>query len=776
MSKIRCFKFIALLSFGFAGAAGAETYAPVKTLCAERYEENAARCGAARLVSGNVAPGLLQETSMGVYETSSSVTLKLDREEFDPPQGGRVRLVHSLRIYGFKGARASLTTELRGFNRTFSVKVLSPEGETLNCRIAGDGMNESVLQVPVKSLPAEFALYIGDDGGFSFVVSGLSDSSSYVLDGKTTLFKGLWKDGYGYRPLGVSTAFASEEPGKKAEITVDEHFVALAAPEKKVDIPCIVKPAKTFDPVKEGWPLVFADEFEGDSINWANWYHRGRNCSGVLGKHTRVDGKGVLEIEADYGKDGKKLESASLRSKREFVYGYFEAKVKLTRQNGWWAAFWMYGRINSDPFVDGLEIDIFEDYYTRKITPQGKNRLQLDHNLHMYLGDQLKSWNYNSELEGDIDDWVVIGCKWTPFEISYYVNGKLLESAANHSNWSSVTYDAINHAVATAPLHLIVSGQVMSKSWPWFDKTNAKFPETYKVDYVRAYAMPEDGASLPSVAWKGAAAADDGVLKFFDEGEKMRFEVEPSVSAKSGAKIAGVYLFDAGYLIGHKKEAPYVFDVEMTKDWYSKTRYMGTGRQKSVPDLAKAPHSFVAFVQDENGAVAHTGKTIRRHPRFFKPGSKPHEGAAQQVPGKLVMWKYDEGGEGVAYHDTSKGNAYSRSGQARRKEGDVDCTASELASIMPGEWVNYTVDIAKAGSYRAEMRYGTAMQGRHAVYVVVDGDVAGVFDFEYADDADSWALNKRAFIDELELPQGRHVISLYSHAQLNIGSVTFTAK
>jgi hypothetical protein len=203
---------------------------------------------------------------------------------------------------------------------------------------------------------------------------------------------------------------------------------------------------------------------------------------------------------------------------------------------------------------------------------------------------------------------------------------------------------------------------------------------------------------------------------------------------------------------------------------------MNTGRQKSVPDFAKAPHSFVAFVQDESGAVSHTAKVIRRHPRFFKPGCKPHEGAAQQVPGKLVLWKYDEGGEGVAYHDTTKGNAYSRSRQAQRKEGDVDCTASELASIMPGEWVNYTVDIAKAGSYRAEMRYGTAMQGRHAVYVTVDGETAGAFRFEYTDDADSWTLNKRAFIDELKLPQGRHVISLYSHAQLNIGSVTFTAK
>ena len=181
-------------------------------------------------------------------------------------------------------------------------------------------------------------------------------------------------------------------------------------------------------------------------------------------------------------------------------------------------------------------------------------------------------------------------------QAAYYVNGRLLESAANHSNWPSVTYDAINHAVATAPLHLIVSGQVMGKSWPWFDKTGAKFPETYKVDYVRAYAMPEKSASLPSVEWRGAAAEDDGTLKFFDEGEKMRFEVAPSVSAKSGAGIACVYLYDAGYLIGYKKKAPYVFDVELTKDWYSRTRYMSTGRQKVVPDFAKAPHSFVAFV------------------------------------------------------------------------------------------------------------------------------------------------------------------------------------
>ena len=280
---------------------------------------------------------------------------------------------------------------------------------------------------------------------------------------------------------------------------------------------------------------------------------------------------------------------------------------------------------------------------------------------------------------------------------------------------------------------------------------------------------------MPKIAWAGAAAKDDGKLKFFDVGDKMRFEVEASPS-DAGSELVGVYLYDAGYLIGYKSRPPYVFEVEMTGEWYGKTRYMNTGRQKVVPDFGKAPHSFVAFVQDRSGAVSYTPKVIRRHPRFFNPSTRPFEGVAQKIPGKLTLWRYDEGGQGVSYFDTSKGNAYAKSGQSRRVEGDVDCTVSELASIMPGEWINYTVDIKTAGKYRIDMRYGTAMQGHHAVYVVLDGNVVGALTFDYTDDADSWALNKTVAIDDVELPSGRHVISLYSHAQLNIGTLNFSCK
>jgi hypothetical protein len=153
-----------LSALAFAPTAGAEPYAVVKTLCAERYEENAARSGAARLVTGYVAPGLLQETGMGVYETASSVGLALGEKEFLPPQGGRVRLVHSLRIYGFKGAPSVLKSTVKALTRNFSVSVSSPRDGVVACRIEGDGTEGADLHVPVKSLPAEFALHLGDDG------------------------------------------------------------------------------------------------------------------------------------------------------------------------------------------------------------------------------------------------------------------------------------------------------------------------------------------------------------------------------------------------------------------------------------------------------------------------------------------------------------------------------------------------------------------------------------------------------------------------------------
>jgi endonuclease/exonuclease/phosphatase family metal-dependent hydrolase len=72
---------------------------------------------------------------------------------------------------------------------------------------------------------------------------------------------------------------------------------------------------------------------------------------------------------------------------------------------------------------------------------------------------------------------------------------------------------------------------------------------------------------------------------------------------------------------------------------------------------------------------------------------------------------FDNGGEGVAYHDTGTGNA----GGAYRQTG-VDLAASSeggytIGWISPGEWVNYAVNVSASGAYTAQIRVAAPSAG-----------------------------------------------------------------
>ncbi len=89
---------------------------------------------------------------------------------------------------------------------------------------------------------------------------------------------------------------------------------------------------------------------------------------------------------------------------------------------------------------------------------------------------------------------------------------------------------------------------------------------------------------------------------------------------------------------------------------------------------------------------------------------------------------YDEGGEGVAYHDTTPPNH----GAFYREESAVDLyrrpgsgAVVHLAAIEPGEWVTYTVDVPDAGPWEfVAAQYSLDAGG--VAHVEVDGiDVTG---------------------------------------------------
>jgi len=88
-------------------------------------------------------------------------------------------------------------------------------------------------------------------------------------------------------------------------------------------------------------------------------------------------------------------------------------------------------------------------------------------------------------------------------------------------------------------------------------------------------------------------------------------------------------------------------------------------------------------------------------------GLTPFSGTPVTLPGAISAEKFDNGGEGVAYHDTTPGNT---GGQFRSTDVDI-ATSSEGGFLIgwtaPGEWLNYTVNVSAGGNYTAQLRVAT---------------------------------------------------------------------
>src|SRR5262245_39125701 len=93
------------------------------------------------------------------------------------------------------------------------------------------------------------------------------------------------------------------------------------------------------------------------------------------------------------------------------------------------------------------------------------------------------------------------------------------------------------------------------------------------------------------------------------------------------------------------------------------------------------------------------------------PTSSPYNGAPAAVPGQIRVADFDNGGEGVAYHDSSPGNA---GGQYRQTDVDIASSSeggTTVGWIDAGEWLNYTVNVTGTGNYTAQIRVASPWGG-----------------------------------------------------------------
>jgi hypothetical protein len=152
------------------------------------------------------------------------------------------------------------------------------------------------------------------------------------------------------------------------------------------------------------------------------------------------------------------------------------------------------------------------------------------------------------------------------------------------------------------------------------------------------------------------------------------------------------------------------------------------------------------------------GLVTRTVPLTIMPaGSQwPSIGGPLAIPGTIQAEDFDDGGEGAAYHDTgagNDGNAY------RTTDVDIETTTDTDAGwnvgwVNPGEWLEYTVNVAASGTYVLEARVASPGAGG-TFHVEVEGiDKSGAVTVPNTGGWQMWTTVSRSVI----LDAGVHIL------------------
>ena len=693
------------------------------------YEKPGKRSGNPKLITGILTDGIEEKTGQGVY-TKGSV-IKFDRTYNMPPKLGGKLFAFGLRLHKFNGA-GNITYTIGKNTKLVVGRSNAKSNFTMTVFYNNKKLKSAVL--PVSALPSDI-IFAFDANEYYVNAMSLQDSKLRAVNGRAVFAE--------------KAPFTAEIKVNAPSVTVDEFFAGLAKREVKSNtVPFKVALDSTFDPVKAGWRLAWADEFNGKEVDWKNnwmnspWAPEPRNREMAYIK----DGK--LHIKAVFTPDPKnpgkfRGRSVGLYSQKRFSYGYYEAKVRFTKKPGWWAAFWMLDEGRNMAAGGGYEIDIFEDYSTRS----GKNVVA--NNLHVNFGPGNRSYGYHFTVPGSLDNFYIVGCKWTPFEVSVYINGKLVRSSSRHSPYQSVTYDAVNHGFCTTTLYLCLSGQCGSSG----GRAGTAGNEEFVVDYVRAYAYPHQFDPEITVTEKPSKSN-------FKLGEKIVFKAVAKPSKKTKSKIKTLYLFDNGNLIDYKEGSSAKFEFAVDEKHYKDTIWAGAGRslRKSVFDAY--PHFFVIAAQDEKGNVV----SSPLFPVIVDMGkSTPYKGKIAVVPGKIDTAKFDDGGNGNASYKQKRRGGTFPVGQdklfSRRKLNLREC----------GEWANFTFKAEKAGKYDISLN-----RDKYRLYYPIRAMV--LIDGVYAGDLVADKFVKTATLKGVELTKGTHRLTLMSACTYGIWPLSLEFK
>ena len=207
-------------------------------------------------------------------------------------------------------------------------------------------------------------------------------------------------------------------------------------------------------------------------------------------------------------------------------------------------------------------------------------------------------------------------------------------------------------------------------------------------------------------------------------------------------------------------------------DWYSMTKRSGEGanikleivNQSGLDRMQMAWADTVETVppkQDPFGGIDADGK--------------PVVGKAIAIPGKIEAENYDLGGSRVSFYDKSSANE----GGVYRKDA-VDIVALDSADLskgyalgytQDGEWLEYTVNVAKTAKFTVEVQMATASEKAGVQFFI---DNKAISDSIIAKQGEDWSTYTATQAKLGEIAAGEHVLKMQILGNyVNIDNIRF---
>lgn len=233
------------------------------------------------------------------------------------------------------------------------------------------------------------------------------------------------------------------------------------------------------------WKLVWADEFEGETIRQENWtlqvggdlwgnnelqYYtdQAENCYVQNGRLV------ILGLKQSYRNKDYTSARITTKGKVNFLYGKIEIKAKLPQGQGLFPAFWLLPTENNyGTRRKNGEIDIMEMLGHKPQVIYGV--------AHYSLKNKAKSFGkYYGRQKDFINNYHIYSLEWTPQELKWSVDNQTYYSLDLNKTFTS-TYQPYHK-----PFYLIMN-LAIGGNWPGAPSPDTVFPAPVEIDYVRYY-------------------------------------------------------------------------------------------------------------------------------------------------------------------------------------------------------------------------------------------------------------------------------------------------